>query len=125
MLIKKGPKYGKKFNNAWQGSIEILRDIASLFALELRLAGKSLTLIAVLALFSIFFLLTIWICLAVIIVAWLMGYGLSMLTGIAVVMLVNFFLLIVFGIVMFFLAKNVNFRETRQQIHLLMEDEHE
>lgn len=125
MRIKKGPKYGEKLNSAWQGSIEILRDIFSLFGLELQLAGRNLFSISILALLAILFLLTTWLSFSFIIVAWLVGSGLSILAAVSILMFFNLFLLIISGILIFLCFRNVDFKETRQQIHLLIEDQNE
>jgi hypothetical protein len=108
----------------WKNALGILTDIGKLFALEVKLAGKSLTTIVVMAIFVLFLLLACWFALLAIVILWLishMNITLALLTVIGI----NFALLLILGFYIKRLYSNLNFKETRDQLASLTRSNHE
>lgn len=102
--------------NIWKNSIGIVKDIFSLFALEVKLAGRSIAIILVLVVLTSLLLLSSWFSLLGALITWLTSIHFSLMTSLLIVSAINLLIAIATGFYIVRVSNNLQFKETRKQL---------
>lgn len=101
--------------NICKNSLGIIQDIFNLFALEVKLAGRSLAIILVLLVLTSLLLLATWFSLLGAFATWL-TFHFSLIQSLLIVSAINLIVAILLGIYIARISKKVSFKETRKQL---------
>lgn len=107
----------------WKYSFDIVKDIFSLFTLEIKLAGKSLATILILVILAALLVLSSWFSLLGALITWLMTFHISLIVSLFLMSAVN---LIIAIAIVFYIVKisgNLHFKETRKQLEIMRGDD--
>lgn len=99
----------------WKESLYLVKDIIKLFSLEVRLAGKSLAMIIILAISVILLLFSSWLSFLGVIIIWLQHH-ISLILSLLLVSALNLFIAIIVIYYITKLSSNLQFHETRKQL---------
>jgi hypothetical protein len=106
----------KVLENMFNAFFKIFSDIGSLAKAEAQLAKQSMITILFLSVILFTLLMTTWICLLGLIVAYLIYLKLSLLLSIFIVTALTALLAMMVGLIILRLKDNLSFRATRRQI---------
>lgn len=109
----------------WKYSFSIFQDIFKLFALEIKLAGKSLAVIFILVVIAALLLISSWFSLLGVVISWLLTLHISLILSLLLVSAINLIIAIGIGIYIFRISNNLHFNETRKQLELMRDDNDE
>jgi hypothetical protein len=105
----------------WQNSLDIIKDIVTLFLLEVKLAGKSIVTILILVVVAALLLLACWFSFLGALVA-LLVTEISLIWSLLLVSAVNLIIAIAIGFYIVKISGNLQFKETRKQFDFMREE---
>ena len=103
-------------SNIIQTYFKTIKDIAHLIGIEAKFAAKNLLPIFILSMLFQSFLMMSWICLCGLLLIYFMSLGWSILYSLFIVTIINFLSMIVIGLSLLTLKRNVAFAATRRQL---------
>ena len=102
-----------------QTFFKLIIDFKELASAEARLAMKSVAIIIVLSLIFRAFLLTTWVTLCALIVAYLISLHFSLISSLWVIAVLNFVIVVIAAVIISQLKGNLKFAATRRQLKSL------
>lgn len=113
------PTFLTLIEHIWKYSLAIIKDILTLFTLEVKLAGKSLATIFILVVLAALLLITSWFSLLGALVSWLLTFNLSLMMALFLVSAINLVFAFGIGVYIIKISRFLQFKNTRKQIGMV------